>query len=490
MQNRFYIIVLLLATVACRPDYIAEEPQHEIKKDSVVIIPSLVQSPVKELDPVSESHEIDAEQGGDIQIINSKGSVISIPANVLVDSAGNFVKGKVTVTYREMHNAATVFLSGVPLDYNASGMMKRFETAGMFEIRAMQNNRNVFVDSGKVITVNFAGKILGGEYHLFYLNENTTRNWHFIGDEGGHANPEKTKLLNTQREKNMSIPLGKDFFTFNYMAALDIYYNDNEKLIEQNRNNPATRSKISEYGITWTNIYNYQSIEFEGKKYLASMLIWKNISGKAFPAWSAKSESKLVQVHGNIYEVSIDDKSGNIFSARIEAFMPVKTLFAKTAAEWKQHYDQTMAKIKSDEARIAQLADVYRTMKIHEFGYYSYDRYLNDENSVTVIADFRFEDSTTDRTKIKVYYVSGSNRSLVCFPYEKWNDFILIPDANAKIFALLPDQQLAVFGSADYRKIDFKKLKEETTPTVIFEMKNAGKLTSSEDLFMLLGIGK
>ena len=461
---------------------------QEVKKDSVIVLPPLVQAPVPALDPKMESVEIDAENGGDIQITNSKGSVISIPKNVLVDSARNPIKGKVKISYREFHHVASIYLSGIPMDYDAAGMTKRFETAGMFELRAEQNGQKVFVDSGKTITVNFAGKILGGEYHLFYLDEELTRNWHFVGDESGLANPEKRKLLGNRRENNLKIPLGKEYFTFNYMAALDVYYNDNEKLIEQNRNNPATRTKISEYGLTHTNIYNYQRIDYEGKKFLASMLVWKNLSGKTFPTWSAKSESFLTPLGGNLYEVKIDDKVGNIFTAKIEAFMPIKSLFAFSAQEWKTNYEKTMRKIKEDEARIAKLADVYRTMEINKFGIYNYDRYLNDENSLTLNASFKFDRDPGILQNLEICYVSGSNRSLVQFPYEKWSSFIILPDKNAKLFALINENYIAVFDSEKYRKIDFTKLKEMNAPSMIFEMVSIKKLESEADLMNILGI--
>lgn len=484
----FFFFLVLLFCASCNNEVKEKIIVNEEKKDSVLVLPLLVQAPVPKLNPPMELAEIDAENGGDIQIKNSKGSVVSVPKNCLVDSLRHPISGKVKISYREFHDVAGIFLSGIPMDYDAAGMIKRFETAGMFELRAEQNGRQVYVDSGKTIRVNFAGRITGSDYHLFYLDETLTRNWHFVGDEKGLANPEKRNLLGNRRENNLKIPLGKEYFTFNYMAALDVFYNDNEKLIEQNRNNPATRTKISEYGLTHTNIYNYQRIDFEGKKMMASMLIWKNISGKTFPAWSAKSESVLTPLGGNEYEVKIDDKSGNIFTAKIEAFMPIKSLFAFTAQEWQANYDKNMRKIREDEARIAKLADVYRTMEINKFGIYNYDRYLNDENALTINADFKFDRDPGVMKNIEICYVSGSNRSLVKFPYDKWNEFILLPDKNAKLFALIADNYLAVYDVQSYRKIDFKKLKEMNAPSMVFELKSIRKLESEKDLKEVLGV--
>lgn len=489
MKELFFSALAGLLIASCSPD----EPVRQVrevlpKSDSLPVPEPLVKPPVADFDPAFEEMEVEVSKGAELRVKNSKGSVILIPPNVLVFDDRAPVLGDVTLFYREFHHAADVYCAGIPMDYDASGMMKRFETAGMFELRAFQNGKEVFVDSGKTIEVTFAGNVSGGDYHFFYLDEKLTRNWHYVGDEGGIPNPEKEKIRRRKKEKVLQIPLGPGYFSFNYMAALDVMMNDNVALINKNRSDPNTRTKISDYGITWSNIYNYQSINYEGKTYLASMLVWKNLSGTAFPEWVGKADSKLTHLSGNVYELELFDKSGNTHRAKIEAFMSLKSLFAFSAQQWKNKYEETIRRVREDEKRLTALADVYRTMEINAFGIYNYDRFLNDENSVTVKATFKFDRDPGVLQNQEVCYVSGSGRSLVKYPYDKWHNFILLPDASAQLFALLPDHYIALFDAKKYAAIDQKKLRMNLSPEMVFELVTIRKISGAEDLKSVLGI--
>ena len=479
-----YLLTLIFFTglISCREDppraIIADEPE----KDSVIIVPPLVVPPVPEWNTLMETFDVDAEKGIKYTVENSMGSTIIIPPGIFVDSMRNKLTGSIRISYREFHDAAAIFCAGIPMDYDAAGMIKRFETAGMFELRAEQNKTEVFVDSGKVITVSFGGRVKGGDYHCFFLDEKGTRNWHYIGDEGGAGNREKEKILRASNVLPLRVPLGPDYFSFNYMAALDVMMNNNVAQIEVHRNNPAMKTKIKDYGLNWSNIYNYQTINFEGRKFLASMLVWKNLSGVPFPDWVGSAESVITQKSGNVYTIEISDKKGNQHSSTIEAVMPIKSLFAFTAAEWKTKYNETMAKVKRDQERLKNMADVYRTMEINRFGIYNYDRLMKDDDHIVVDAQFKFDRAIDIMQNMEVCFVDGESRSLIRFPFEQWKNFVLVPGKRGRLFALLPDHYIAVCSAREYNRLDFKMLRGQENPSVTIELKTIGKINSLDDL--------
>jgi len=460
-----------------------KESIREEKDTSIAVIHHpLVVPPSPSLNPAYEKHSISADSGANIYIKNSLGSSISVPAGVLVDSLRHPVSGRVQVSYREMHDAAGTFLAGVPHDYDAAGMQKRFETAGMFEIRAEQDNKNVFVDSGKTITVSFGGKTPGDDFHFFYLDELVTRNWHYVGDAGGIATGKKKLNTNILALK---IPFGPDYFVLNYEAALDVMYNDNLAQIKANKANPEVGKKVKAYGLKWSNIYNYETIEFRGKKYLSTLIVWKSLTGTDFPDWLSQATSKITHKSGNTYQVNLQDKKGHEDFFIIEAVMPLKDLLARPAEEWKKSYQDAVKKLKEEEESQQNMADVYRTFEINKFGFYSYDKYMNDDNSMIVKADFSF-DREVEKEKIDIYYVNETNRTLIKFPRKSWAHFILWPGMKGKLFAMLPDNNIAVYTSKQLAELNYDFLKNLSRPDMTFDMVTVKKIEKEEDLREIL----
>lgn len=116
---------------------------HETKQEGI-------QSPAPQFDVPNNHFEIDAATGGTFTY-EKTGSTVTIPSDGLVDKNGNPVTGKVDISYREFHTPKEVFFSGIPMHYDLDGERQYFESAGMLEIKASQNNEEVFVKEGKTI---------------------------------------------------------------------------------------------------------------------------------------------------------------------------------------------------------------------------------------------------------------------------------------------------------------------------------------------------
>ena len=122
----------------------------------------------KSFDLEYKGHEFDAANAK--TITHPTGSHIQIPANAFIDAAGKAVKGKVKVNYREFHTASDIITSGITMMYDSAGKKRPFETAGMFEIRAEQNGKPVFLAKDKGIKVDLAS-FKDGAFNFYYLQE-------------------------------------------------------------------------------------------------------------------------------------------------------------------------------------------------------------------------------------------------------------------------------------------------------------------------------
>jgi hypothetical protein len=132
-----------------------------------------------------------AEEGATIKDLRS-GAMITIPANILINKNGALITGPVILKYREFRNQADIALSNIPMVYKG----QNFNSAGMFEILALQkedtlgikNNGNISIDF--VMTKNDPG--IG-----FYALNDASKQWQFIRslDKGNEKEGEKFAFI-------------------------------------------------------------------------------------------------------------------------------------------------------------------------------------------------------------------------------------------------------------------------------------------------------
>jgi hypothetical protein len=481
------VIVISVLLFSC-----GNSPEKEVKKvvekkkKQKTEIAALVQPPIFELNPAFETIEVNVSQGGVFTVPNTSGSKIVVPKNIFVDEKRNPIVGKVEIKYREFHDAVDIFLAGIPMDYDAAKMTKRFETAGMFDIRAFSNGKEVFLDSGKVMKVIIGSNIEGNDYHQFKLDEKLTRNWHYVGENNSKPNKEKKKIIAAlhKKVKATKIPLSPGHFAFNYLSVLDVYLKDDEKLILKSKKDEGIELKIKKYGVEWKNFFNYESITFNGNVYLASLMIWKKITEKEFPAWANSAETKITLKENNNYNIEFFKKGSGKVSYEIQAVMPLKSILQFSPEYWKKEYDKAFAEVmKSESEKLRTMADVYRTFEFNQMGIYNSDRLMKDSLNVQIMADVKFDREVGDIKNIVICYVGGDGKSLIKFPYDLWTNMTLVPDNNAKLFALLPDNYIALFDSEKYRKIDFKAIRKSgEKPRMTLEFTTVKKITSDEEM--------
>lgn len=115
--------------------------------------------------------EVNNEEAKTLKLEN--GTIINIPAYSFIDKNGKPVKGKIKLNYRELHSAADIIASGVPIEYDSLGGKNYLETAGMFEIRGKKGKEPVYIAQGKTIDVQFASRHEGARFNHYYLEDGT-----------------------------------------------------------------------------------------------------------------------------------------------------------------------------------------------------------------------------------------------------------------------------------------------------------------------------
>jgi hypothetical protein len=99
-----------------------------------------------------------------------------------LDAAGNIIKGMVKVTYREFADPVDFFVSGIPMQYDSAGTKYNFESSGMCEINAYQDNKAVFVNPKAKPQINLSGTNKSPMHNVYFL-DTVSRSWKFVGKD-------------------------------------------------------------------------------------------------------------------------------------------------------------------------------------------------------------------------------------------------------------------------------------------------------------------
>lgn len=121
-----------------------------------------IKAPISNHDIEFQMIEVYPENGIDTLLVS--GTTINIPANSLKSEAGEPVQLKI----REFRDKSSAFLAGIPMDF---GNNSAFESAGMIEIRAEKNGKQVLLTENKPMEVNLALFKSPETFKFWKLNE-------------------------------------------------------------------------------------------------------------------------------------------------------------------------------------------------------------------------------------------------------------------------------------------------------------------------------
>ncbi|MGZ4055194.1 MAG: hypothetical protein ACXVPU_04870 [Bacteroidia bacterium] len=152
-----------------------------------------ISPPIKGLNVPYTTYKVIAEKGAELD--TKTGSKLIIPKNAFADENGKLIKGEVELRYREFHDPADFFVSGIPMTYDSAGVKYQFESAGMMQMEAFQNGKQINMAPQKSIDVELASDYNGPEYNLYKL-DTIKNNWSCLG---------KDKVKNDNKKYNKDL---------------------------------------------------------------------------------------------------------------------------------------------------------------------------------------------------------------------------------------------------------------------------------------------
>lgn len=185
-----YAAVISGITVVCTVTYMSlfHKPQTSSHDKTTTQITSINESkgpqstafikpPLQNTQLNYTRYKVNNAKGGEIK--HNSGSKIKIPKNSLVNKQGEVISGEVEILYREFHDQADIIASGIPMTYDSAGTKYTFESAGMFDIRGVQNGEPVFVKEDSPINIEFNSKQSANKFNQYYL-DTVIRNWQYL----------------------------------------------------------------------------------------------------------------------------------------------------------------------------------------------------------------------------------------------------------------------------------------------------------------------
>ncbi|MEL6629963.1 MAG: hypothetical protein AAFQ83_00765 [Bacteroidota bacterium] len=390
----------------------------------------------------------------------SSGTILRIQDARFVDAQQQPIEGAVDIQVKEFMDVADILMSGITMRYDSGDTDHILQSAGMIEVRANHNGQPVFMADGAEIEIDLATGNGADGYNLYYLDEQNAQNWSFIRTSTAEVNP-AFAAREAQKKKTQPLPLKPrklrdDAISFEFATDYNRY------------------PSLAPYkGIVW---------QWAGKT-------TNNTLNPEKEQW----------IFGEKWErASVEEQDGQkgIFILTLRRSGKSARLLVTPALEGKD-FDEAMAtyrRIKKEQKAMkkrqqesyARQSEFIRSFSINQMGIYNYDRILKMQNRAEIMASFNF-DAMSDYepgTVSEVYLIMEGDNSVVQYPRQQWDRFMLSSDAKNQLIAILPGNRIAVFDQED-----FKRAQPWNFDSFEFKFKDSGKkISSPEDLRTFLQV--
>jgi len=129
------------------------------------------QVPFPQLLESAQRFMADADLGDSLYF--ETGTEVHIPLAAFLLANGKVATGKVQLYFDEWHTLKDIFLSGIPMHYTENGEEGALSSAGMFEIYAQQNGKDLRVNPQAPIVVQVASRRKEGDFMNLDFNPST-----------------------------------------------------------------------------------------------------------------------------------------------------------------------------------------------------------------------------------------------------------------------------------------------------------------------------
>jgi hypothetical protein len=191
-KKLMYSAIILGVTVICWISISQLQQKAKQESKQIVVAPKsddknkLIESAnsnfIKPIDKNQNysTYKINAQKGG--VITHQSGSKIKIPSKAFKNDKGIEVTGEVEILYREMHTIPEILASGIPMRYDSAGIKQTFESAGMIEIKGIQDGKEILIKTDKEIEIDLASQKKGNHFNFYYL-DTVSQKWVCKGKE-------------------------------------------------------------------------------------------------------------------------------------------------------------------------------------------------------------------------------------------------------------------------------------------------------------------
>jgi hypothetical protein len=415
--------------------------------ETIVAAPdtSVFKKPINGLDVPYQTFKLDAKKSH--QFTTSTGTVINIPEQAFLNDKGNPIEGEIELKFREFHDVVSIFAAGIPMTYDSAGTQYHFESAGMFEMLAYSNGQPVNTNPARLINVTLASQQQGGNFNLYYLENNTT--WNFIKKDtakGLEADSNNQKgIAQNSSDKSAALKAfekaDKDFkkalqtakiiqpqlannnlfsFKVDYKASefpeLVPYKNILFEITEKNKGfDPAQAKKEwKEISLTKTDEPQVYKTDFYRKD--EQMTLWVR------PVFSQKDMTSAESTFEKLFE-EYDQKNNQKLSALLE---DKKEKYALIKTEENEVKADVLAQIKASE----DLSKMYesqrivkRVFEVENFGMWNSDCPQNLPKGEEIEPLFVNETKLEDTLTFTVLYMAEMNKNALYSLYGNWGNF-------------------------------------------------------------------
>jgi hypothetical protein len=440
-----------------------------------------------------KAHEFDAKEAR--TITHPTGTKIEIPANAFIDINGKPIAGKVKVNYREFHNATDIIIAGITMEYDSAGKKHPFETAGMFDIRAEQEGKPIFLAKDKKIQVNLASH-KDGAFNFYRLNEAKPaekvtafmpfisqaiaqdvrpgeNRWELIATSNLPTENAERKQKLAEIDKKLPVqpsePLPYDEKT--PVFDLDIDTKDFPELrtfegivwqyagkLEDDTQNPQKNEWIFDH--QWTNIRLEDAGEMQYRLVLTSTS--KQFESQVRPA-----------LKGLAYEKA-------------------KAFFAEKKKQYEADLKDRTAEIealRTEKSYVSRMAKFVRSFQIQNLGIYNWDKIYRDESAIDIALELETPEdpSAAKSSSAQVYLIMGNDAINFSANGNRVNNITINTQrANKMVVIFSGSDKIGVYSREDFKSIT-KAHKGKTVAIQLKTVKEPIKSTSAlEDVLAKL----
>jgi hypothetical protein len=473
---KFYGAIALICLFVGAIYVISREETEKPETDKLAHDVSFIKAPLPGIDIPQSTFEVDATR--DTVLLYASGSLLHVPSGAFRDKNGNRLKGKVTLSYREFHDATDFFVSGIPMNYDSAGNTYSFESAGMFQLVAEQGGEAIFVNPDVMIHVDLASAVSGNRFNIYYL-DTVMRKWVYQRED--IINPPTVESANhSALREQMKAPVKATSGAPRFDIAFD------KKEFPELAAYEGVSFQISE--------------DEEAYDPKLAMKEWDNVKVQRHAdgihymvTFSNPGETHVFKVIP-VFTGADYTRAHFLYEKKLKQYEQdlAKTKHPLSKSDSAYSFQHKKVKTGNDSARSAMSGKrdsdnseslVFRQFAINRFGIWNSDCPQSLPQGKTVLA--RFKDGDAQILGFThVYLVEKGKRAMYTYYPASFSKFSYNPASRNMIWAVTSDNKLALFDPQS-----FDKIKNDKDSSIFIMNISAHKVGSVQEIRKLLDLG-